>query len=574
MSSVLTDSFFLSPAGRFDPGMELEAVLMAYFEPGDACGDMQAQCRFPARYFWLSHQLELPDYQLRLPSCHKLENWALLDKVQSVSMLLVSGYLGNPASTFGHALIKLNTDSIDDQTGLFDLTLNFGALVPENENPLFYVIRGLTGSYEAGFSDRYFYTQDLVYSRTEFRDMWDYRLNLTEYQKNLLIFHIWEIAGKKFKYYFLTKNCAYRLAELLELVMDEDLLDTAGHWFIPVELFHNLQEIDRVWKSEGQPGLIQSMQFVPSSRRVLYNELKNVNEEDIVVINRIIEGGFRNAQDLMEGFSEDRRIIILDGLLAYQQYRLIADQPDSASFVRQEKDRILLARLKLPGRSYTAPDICALPAPAEGFKPMALGFEAVHGDREREFGRLSWSPFKKESVGQNSLEGNELVLLDLAVGLSKGRPGFFLDGLDLIRVLSLNTLNSRISGDNRTSWKLQAGIHRLTGDLDTGYDGRVGFGIGRAWKGSRTFSVFGLASVEAHTEGPLVRIAPEIGLIASFGLIRARVNLELVSKDYEGTFDERFEAKVLFRLNECYSIHLVHNVEGIGESKLGLTRYY
>ena len=176
MSSVVTDSFFLAPNGSSDPSAELEATLAAYFDAEENRDDTQARCRFPARYYWLSHHLDLPGYELRLPDCRKLENWALFDLTKSISLLLVSGYLGNPASTFGHALIKLNTDSADDRSGLFDLTLKFGALVPENENQLFYVVRGLTGRYEAGFSDKYFYTQDLVYSRTEFRDMWDYRL--------------------------------------------------------------------------------------------------------------------------------------------------------------------------------------------------------------------------------------------------------------------------------------------------------------------------------------------------------------------------------------------------------------
>ena len=192
-SVVLTDDFFLSPEGRSNPQAELHATLEAYFLPWQQDTDEHPRCRFPARYYWLSRQLPLPDYALKEPHCRRLSNWALLDRVKSVSLLLVSGYLGNPASTFGHALLKLNTDSSDDDYGLFDLTLNYGALIPENESALRYVVRGLLGGYEAGFSDRYFYTQDLVYSHTEFRDIWDYRLDLSNHQRTLLILHIWEI---------------------------------------------------------------------------------------------------------------------------------------------------------------------------------------------------------------------------------------------------------------------------------------------------------------------------------------------------------------------------------------------
>jgi hypothetical protein len=123
-SEVLTDNFFLSPNGRNDPNAELTATIKAYFDPWGENTDEHARCRFPARYFWLSQQMPLPDYNLREAKCRHLEEWALFDNVQSVSLLLVSGYFGNPASTFGHGLLKLNTDSIDDQSGLFDLTLN------------------------------------------------------------------------------------------------------------------------------------------------------------------------------------------------------------------------------------------------------------------------------------------------------------------------------------------------------------------------------------------------------------------------------------------------------------------
>lgn len=177
---VLTKKFFLSSDGTYDPAAELLATLDAYSEPWSAKdnNDTHARCRFPARYFWLSSHVALPDYSPQPPQCTRLSKWSLPDQVTSTSIFLVSGYLGNPASVFGHTLLKFNTESQDDQAGLFDLTVNYGAVVPENESTLRYIIYGIGGGYQAGFSDRYFYTQDLVYSRKEFRDIWDYQLYL------------------------------------------------------------------------------------------------------------------------------------------------------------------------------------------------------------------------------------------------------------------------------------------------------------------------------------------------------------------------------------------------------------
>ena len=119
-SEILTDDFFLSPIGRQNPEAELIATLDAYFLPMGENPDNHARCQYPARYYWLSKQVNLQNYKLRNPQCRRFEKWALLDNVTSVSLLLVSGYLGNPASTFGHSFIKLNTNSVDDETGFFD----------------------------------------------------------------------------------------------------------------------------------------------------------------------------------------------------------------------------------------------------------------------------------------------------------------------------------------------------------------------------------------------------------------------------------------------------------------------
>ena len=270
-SEIISNDFFLSQQGQHDPKSELISTIEAYFEPRITSGNSHARCKFPARYFWLSTQISLPEYSLRYSQCSKFEKWALLDDVKSISLLLVSGYLGNPASIFGHSLLKFNTYTSEEQTDLFDLTINYGALIPENESTWRYIARGILGGYEAGFSDKYFYAQDIVYSRTEFRDIWDYELNLSYSQQTLLVLHIWEIVGKKFNYYFLDKNCAYRLAELLEVVVDDHLLENARIWYAPVETFHEIESLDITKKENHQSRLIKSVRFIPSAQRELYH---------------------------------------------------------------------------------------------------------------------------------------------------------------------------------------------------------------------------------------------------------------------------------------------------------------
>src|SRR5437870_6386966 len=53
-----------------------------------------------------------------------------------------------PASSFGHSLLRLNTEDGSASDGLVDLGVNFGALVPDGESTLVYVVKGLSGGYQ------------------------------------------------------------------------------------------------------------------------------------------------------------------------------------------------------------------------------------------------------------------------------------------------------------------------------------------------------------------------------------------------------------------------------------------
>jgi hypothetical protein len=572
-STVLTDNFFLSPEGKTNPHAELLATIKAYFAPWGENVNEHARCRFPARYFWLSQQLSLPGYNLRDPKCQKLEKWALFDTVKSVSLFLVSGYFGNPASTFGHALIKFNTESPDDH-GLFDLTLNYGAMVPKNENVLRYVVQGLFGGYEAGFSDKYFYTQDLVYSRTEFRDIWDYRLALSDDQRTLLILHIWEIVGQKFNYYFLEKNCAYRLAELADLAIEEDILTHSHPWYIPEEMFHRLNDIDRARRESGGTPLIESVHYIPSSQRELHHRLKLLSPYELEVFNAILLEGINSLSIHLEKLTVDQKILVLDSLLAYQQYRLIAEGADSSHERRKAKDQILLARLRLPAHPVPPLEIRDLPSPADGTRSMEVGAGIAVESNKESFLRLHWSPFKKELVGQNSLEGDELVVLDLTAGIFRDGSRVFADRFDLIRILNLNTLSVKIGDENQWSWRLRVGMDRIEGNEGDEYDGIVSFGAGRAWKWNEPITGYGMVDLAAHTIDPYIRLRPHLGLKFDLGVIQTWLYFGMESVNYRAKFSEVWGGKMQCRLNERSAVHIEYSNENATLLSAGINWYF
>lgn len=559
-SEIISPEFFLSPDGAINPQAEMHAVINAYFLPWGSNPDQHPRCRFPARYFWLAQHLALPDYRLREIRCQRLERWALVDRVQSVSVLLISGYFGNPASTFGHSLIKLNTDAPDDTEGLFDLSLNFGALVPENEPTLVYVGRGLFGGYEAGFSDRYFYTQDLVYARTELRDIWDYKLILPQQARTLLVLHIWEIIGKKYKYYFLTQNCAYRLAGLLELATGEKLLQQANVWYVPVQLFHRLIDIDAQRAESGAPRLIDSVRFIPSSQRTLSQQFSRLQPAEKEAANAVIMDPLA-LPDRLRDFDDMRQGEILDAVLAYYQYQWIAEQPNPPPELQRKKHQVLRQRLRLPAQFADSAKVAELPSPALAPRPFQLGLGLGQDDRARTYTQLRWTAFAHQLASNDNVGGDELVAFDLALGAKSGQ-GIFLDRADLLRIRKLNPAKPAITTESGRSWELHVGARRI-GDREEGTvtEALTRFGIGTAWEPGRHITLYAMASLAAHSITPYARARPFLGMITGYGPWRAELQLGAENIERGERWREIVNGKIQYQLSARQSARFEYSNE-------------
>ncbi|HEX6363247.1 MAG TPA: DUF4105 domain-containing protein [Albitalea sp.] len=475
-SEIHSPDFFIAPEGATDPQAELRATLEAMRAPVGADANAHARCRFPARALWLARQHALPAEPLPHAACPRLARWAKVDRLRSVSLLLVSGYFGNPASSFGHALLRFNTEDGLGNDGLVDLGINFGAMVPDGESTVVYVFKGLTGGYQAGFSDKPYYAHDLIYSRTEFRDMWDHELALDDDERLMLVYHLWEIAARKFTYYFLRDNCAYRMAELLAIAREDDLLARSAVWYAPVEMFHRLQEAGR---RHGR-AWFRSVRFIPSAERVLRHEFEALDARQARAANALIEHGPGEPWAALEPLAPAQRTGVLDTLLAYYDYRLMAEEPNITPATRQAKDAVVRARLQLPPGAPARVSIPTLRSPADGSAPMLGAAGLGHDERDGGFVRVQWAPFSYELTGHNGLADGELVIGDTVAEAGRGGHAR-LERLDLIRVKKLQAARTRIAGESALSWQVRLGARReaIAGErrLRAGAVGGAGFSM-------------------------------------------------------------------------------------------------
>lgn len=575
-SEIHSDDFFLSPHGREDPKAELIATFKAYFDPWPEDANTHPRCRFPARFFWLSQHVSLPNYRLNLPQCTRLRKWVVLDDLQSISLLLVSGYLGNPASTFGHSLLKLNTNSSPEPIDFLNHSINFGAHMPGNEPIPRYIVKGLFGGYQASFSDKYFYAEDLVYSRTEFRDMWEYELILPDVERTLLLLHIWEVVGKRFTYFFLKKNCAFRLAELLELVIPEPLLDTPKPWYVPVETFHRLREIDRKRRKNGKNGLIQSIRFIPSSQRTLSHQFARLNKKEKNAVETIIQEGSASIPEQLEPFTQERQLEVLDTILAYHKYQLIAEQPSPSKERLAIKDQVLLAQLRLPPQMEPIPEVPKIDSPANGNRPMvfSLGIE-YEPESDNTHMTARWTPFSQESIGNNNLEGgDELVVLDTKIGIDGNDHAVFLDSVDVIRIRKIKTTFMSMSDENPWSWQLRTRIMRTERNDGFRYDGMFNFGIGYAWRPKNALSFYALTDASVHTLSPHARLRPHAGATIGNDVIRSWGYAGGESIDYNGTFTPIWGGQIQYNIDDRFAVFFEASKEKTTRMSFELRTYW
>lgn len=253
-SYVNSSAFFLSPEGNTNAKKELDENIRQLFVE-----NIQQRCVFPARFHWLSEQLELENYALGLTHCDDFLNVEKQVSAKKITLIFPSAYLNSASSVFGHTLLRIDTGA-NDEASILNWAVNYGAKINNKDGAIKYAVKGITGAYQG----QYFivpYSQKIKeYGQIENRDIWEYPLALSQAEVTFLTEHLWELKDINFDYFFFDENCSYRLLELLEVAKPElDLTSQLRLTEIPINTVKTL----------NQHHLIESTHFRPSKERLL-----------------------------------------------------------------------------------------------------------------------------------------------------------------------------------------------------------------------------------------------------------------------------------------------------------------
>lgn len=440
---------------------ELDAVLLELDQFGIQSPKV---CEYPARFNWVYQQL----YGSSIPfplHCKALAEWIVQGHVQSIDLLFVSGYLSNPASTFGHTLLNVRAGLGAEHRSLED-SINYGALVPPGEGVVPYIFKGLFGGYSAGFSDGAYSAHMNTYQEKELRAIWRYELDLTESQRIDFVYRMAEVVTFKFPYYFLSENCGWAMGLMISEVSGTNLnISRSPTWFAPIELIHLLNDSRN---SETNSPLVKKVYYTAAGQSVLQARYEALSENSRRLYRKLVQKPFETSQAVIAGqipAATDTEYA-LDSALSYWQ---TINLDTEADLYIKEKDAILKARLSLPVKTPYVPKIEPYPnaVPHQSQKSGQLQMGVRHSDQRGNELKLKFSAFEQSDSTLHPLGvARGLSVFVFEAALVKG--GLRFDESKLLAVSSVgvpdDTGLSEYGG--LLSWRIDIGLGRRIGEPD------------------------------------------------------------------------------------------------------------
>lgn len=381
--------------------------------------------------------------------------------------------MGNPASYYGHTLLKFNRED-NQHSRLLDQTLNYGAILPQDPNPVLYIVNGVFGGYDGGFSSIEYYFHNHHYGETELRDIWEYSLSFSQPEVELITAHGWELLGKKFTYFFFKKNCAYRMAKLIEAATDVDLDPDNPFYSIPQSL---VQKAVR-YHHNGR-ALVKNISYHPSLQSRLYESYKSLSRGRKRTVRKLIENpDFRDSVEY-KALPTPEKQDINSTLVDY--YTFIAKK-DRGSPEQIPYQQALAELFVLPPASADKENtMTGTPQSPDTSRPPSL-LRVGRFNRDSTNGMtMTLRPAYYDSLDADAgqLKHAGLAMAEIEVEIIDENVS--LTSLDFIAIEKINRYATFLPGDIGRSWRLKAGLERqdlaCTGCLIARAQGDLGVAV-------------------------------------------------------------------------------------------------
>ncbi|GLQ32185.1 Lnb N-terminal periplasmic domain-containing protein [Litoribrevibacter albus] len=500
-SSYVDDAdFFYAEDGDTNSEAELLSTLEQVFST-QTQGNDQAQCRFVYRFNWLSEKLSIDSDKLPKATCSDYQMWRKEVNAYSASLVFPASTLNSPSSMFGHTLLRFDPKDIEEGSDWLSYALNFGANVDSGDNSIFFAYRGLAGGYPGVYNMMRYFEKIKEYNRMENRDMWEYKLNLTQKEVDLVLQHVWELKDINFDYFFLDENCSFRLLELLELVRPEvNLTDQFNYAVIPTNTVRVV--IDQ--------GMVDEIRFRPSEVSVLRTRIKSLSSESQILARELADDIDVMERPEFQALEDKEKADVIQ--LAYSFLRYQQRKVQRSKEMAKRSHRLLLALNKLPSEELVVKEPAS---PETGHETSMLSFGL--GERNDDF------------YQQINFRVNYHDLLDNEQGYLRGAQIMFANtelryyedaGLKFNRfdLLDINSISKRNRFLTPLSWRVNVGYERVFSEYDDTGVLQVNAGAGHTYEVTDDIAAYGLLTARLEHNKDFEYFAePAFG--AAFGVL-------------------------------------------------------
>lgn len=444
LSEADAADFFLSSSGVRDPLAEILATIDAIFLPVEL-GNEHPQCVFPARCQWLIKQLKIDEAELPRPDCSLLRQWRSDFAPTQATVVFPTSYLNNPSSLFGHAFLKFESPGNYQADGLLAFTINFAADTSSQRGTLDHLYRGLSGGFPSNNLIIRYYRMLKQYSDIENRDIWEFKLNLSQEEMDRLVLHVWELKDKQvFKYYFLKENCAYRLITLIEAARPElNISEQFTFYTIPADAVRALRDSNA----------IKETAYKASAHKTLNHHAEELDDDEKQLVIDIATENVPLENDRLRMLSPGRRPVILAIASEYLGLLINKDIVDRRASAELER-KLLLERLNYD-----------VPVTFEEMPPSAVSPDLGHKGRRMGLGVGRDKDGYFLSFGYREAYHD---LMDPLPGFDKGMKIEFLNAelrkydkgdirLEKIDLINLSSLSPIDGFSHPLSWKVSLG---------------------------------------------------------------------------------------------------------------------
>ena len=515
-SYISEKKFFLAPDGNEHPDRELTATLQALYGPANA-GQQHAQCVYPARTRWLKAQLNLAD--LPAVDCRDFTQWFKDVSPHSAVMIFPAAYLNSPSSMFGHTLLRIDqADVQSDKTALLSYAINFGAYIEGSDNSLLYAWKGLMGGYPGLFALVPYQEKLSEYRSLENRDLWEYRLNLSQAETERMVEHVWELKQIQFDYFFFDENCSYRLLELLQVARPSlRLTEQFPLTAIPTDTV----------KAVKEAGLVESIQYRPSRERELLSRAEPLRDDEQQWVLKVSADQQQLQTPAFKALPRERQALIIDAAYRLERYRANGQERDPQR--AQRSFELLRAINQNPAPELEIPQP-GLPEDGHQSRTWQAGL-GTRGDRAfGEYGlRMAYHDLNDNA--ESFPLGAQIEILQLKLRQYEGND-WQVQQLDLATIRSLTPRNELLQP---LSWQVTGGLERVPGKHDDEtLVSHVNGGAGGTWALGDDVLGFALGTVRVEHNNDFAQfIAPAAGFNSGVLWKNPLGNLSLEAKgDY------------------------------------------